>query len=88
MADVQPEEDTVEVYTEMQDLHRVQEGLTAAGLEVVTAEPTMRPKTPMTPEPDAAVKAIRLMERLEDLDDVQQVYSNLEVSDEVFAQVT
>jgi transcriptional/translational regulatory protein YebC/TACO1 len=28
------------------------------------------------------------MERLEDLDDVQQVYSNLEVTDEVFAQVS
>ncbi|HEY7035755.1 MAG TPA: YebC/PmpR family DNA-binding transcriptional regulator [Thermomicrobiales bacterium] len=87
-ADVQPEDDAVEVYTEMQDLHRVHEGLAAAGLDVISAEPTMRPKTPMTPEPDAAVKAIRLMERLEDLDDVQQVYSNLEVSDEVFAQIT
>jgi hypothetical protein len=29
-----------------------------------------------------------LMVRLEDLDDVQTVYSNLEVTDEVFAQVT
>jgi transcriptional/translational regulatory protein YebC/TACO1 len=47
----------------------------------------MRPKAPLTPEPDAAVKAIRLMERLEDLDDVQTVYSNLEISDEVFAQL-
>lgn len=87
-ADVQTEDDVVEVYTEMQDLHRVQEALTAAGLDVISAEPAMRPKAPVTPEPDTAVKAIRLMERLEDLDDVQQVYSNLEVSDEVFAQVT
>jgi len=86
-SDVQTEDDSVEIFTEMQDLHKVQEGLLAAGLEVTSAEPAMRPKTPMTPEPDAAVKAIRLMERLEDLDDVQTVFSNLEISDEVFAQL-
>jgi YebC/PmpR family DNA-binding regulatory protein len=87
-ADVQIEDDSVDVYTELPDLHRVQEALVDAGLDVASAEPTMRPKAPVTPETDSAVKAIRLMERLEDLDDVQQVYSNLEVSDEVFAQVT
>jgi YebC/PmpR family DNA-binding regulatory protein len=87
-ADVQIEDGSVDVYTEMQDLHKVQEELTAAGLEVTSAEPVMRPKTSLTPDPEVAIKAIRLMEKLEDLDDVQQVYSNLEVTDEVFAQVT
>jgi YebC/PmpR family DNA-binding regulatory protein len=85
--DVQIEDDAVEVYTELHDLHKVQEALVAAGLDVASAEPVMRPKTMVTPELDAAVKAIRLMERLEDLDDVQQVYSNLDVTQEVFAQV-
>ena len=48
----------------------------------------MKPKTTLQPDPDAAVKAIRLVEKLEDLDDVQTVYSNLEISDEVMAQVS
>jgi transcriptional/translational regulatory protein YebC/TACO1 len=48
----------------------------------------MKPKTLMAPEQDVAVKAIRLLEKLEDLDDVQQVYSNLDVSDEVLAAVS
>jgi YebC/PmpR family DNA-binding regulatory protein len=87
-ADVQTEDESVEVFTELHDLHRVQDALAGEGLDIISAEPTMRPKAPMAPEPDAAVKAIRLMERLEDLDDVQQVYSNLEVTDDVFAQVT
>ena len=87
-SDVQIDDGSVDVYTEMTDLHKVQESLTAAGLDVASAEPVMRPKASLTPEPDTAVKAIRLMERLEDLDDVQQVYSNLDVTDEVFAQVT
>lgn len=85
--DIQVEDGSVEVYTDAQDLHRVQEALVAAGQAVESAELTMRPKTMMSPEPDVAVKAIRLLERLEDLDDVQQVYSNLDVTEDVLAQV-
>jgi YebC/PmpR family DNA-binding regulatory protein len=80
--------DGVVVYTEPQDLHTVQEALSTAELEVESADLVMKPKDLITPDPDAAVKIIRLIEKLEDLDDVQNVYSNLEVTDEVFAQVS
>lgn len=80
--------DSVIVYTEPQDLHRVQEQLTETGLEIESAELTMKPKDPITPDPELAIKVIRLIERLEDLDDVQTVYTNLEISDEVLAQVS
>jgi YebC/PmpR family DNA-binding regulatory protein len=86
-ADVEADEDGVWVYTEVQDLHRVQEALAAAGYTVRTAELTMKAKTMLAAGAEDALKAIRLMERLEDLDDVQQVYANLDVSDEVMAQV-
>lgn len=86
-ADVQIDDGAVDVYTEVQDLHKVETALSESGYQPETVEITMRPKTTLTPEPDAAVKALRLMERLEDLDDVQQVYSNLDISDEVLAQV-
>jgi transcriptional/translational regulatory protein YebC/TACO1 len=46
---------------------------------------TMRPKTLVEPELDAAVKMIRLVEKLEDLDDVQEVFTNVNVDDEVLA---
>src|SRR5690606_16224088 len=85
--DVVTEEGVVEVYTEPQDLHRVQEELSGAGYEIDTAELTMKPKTLMSPDTDDAVKAIRLLEKLEDLDDVQTVYSNLDITDEVMACV-
>lgn len=87
-SDVQVEEGTVEVYTEPRDLHLVQEQLSGGGYEIENAELMMKPKTLMALDPDVAVKAIRLLERLEELDDVQQVYSNLDVSDEVLAEVT
>jgi YebC/PmpR family DNA-binding regulatory protein len=86
-SDVQPDEGVVEVYTEVQDLHKVQEALANAGLKLESAELTMKPKTLQEPTTEEAVKAIRLIERLEDLDDVQTVYSNLDLTDDVLAQV-
>lgn len=86
-SDVQADEGIVEVYTEVQDLHKVQEALASAGLKVESAELTMKPKTLQEPSTDEAVKAIRLIERLEDLDDVQTVYTNLDLTDDVLAQV-
>lgn len=76
------------IFTEPTDLHKVQEALTSAGLETESAELVMKAKDLITVEPDQAVKIIRLIEKLEDLDDVSNVYSNLEVTDEVFAQVS
>jgi YebC/PmpR family DNA-binding regulatory protein len=80
--------DSMVVYTEPQDLHKVQEQLSSAGIEIESAELSMKPKDPIIPEADLAVKVIRLVERLEDLDDVQTVYTNLEISDDVLAQVS
>lgn len=87
-SDFQVEDDVVEVYTEPSDLHKVQEQLVAAGYEPESAELIMKPKTQLAPDAEAAVKAIRLLEKLEDLDDVQQVYSNLDISDDVLAAVS
>jgi YebC/PmpR family DNA-binding regulatory protein len=86
--DVSVEGEMLEIYTEPTDLHRVQEHLVTAGLEPESSELIMRPKTQLQPDSDAAVKAIRLLEKLEDLDDVQQVYSNLDISDDVLAAVS
>jgi transcriptional/translational regulatory protein YebC/TACO1 len=66
----------------------VQEALSASGLEVESADLVMKAKDLIAPDADHAVKLIRLIEKLEDLDDVQNVFSNLELTDEVFAQVS
>lgn len=87
-ADVSLEDGTLEVYTDPTELHAVSQALTDAGYEPTSSELYMRAKTPMTPDADTAVKVIRLIEKLEDLDDVQTVYSNLDITDEVMAQVS
>jgi YebC/PmpR family DNA-binding regulatory protein len=84
-SDVEPEDEVVVVYTDPADLHRVRDALHGAGFEVAAAQLTMRAKTTLAPEPDVAVKVIRLVEKLEDLDDVQEVFTNIEVSDDVLA---
>jgi YebC/PmpR family DNA-binding regulatory protein len=84
----EPDGETTVVFTEPSDLHKVQETLTRAGLEIDSADLVMKAKDLIAVEPDQAVKVIRVIEKLEDLDDVQNVYTNLEVTDEVFAQVS
>lgn len=86
--DVALEGGVLEIYTQSSDLHTVATALNEAGLETTTVELIKKPKTQMTPDTETAVKAIRLIEKLEDLDDVQTVYSNLEITDEVMAQVS
>jgi len=81
------EDPTIDVITAPTELKLVQDALEAQGLEVEDAQIVMQPKSMMDlPEADT-LKAMRLIERLEDLDDVQEVYSNLEVSEDVMAQV-
>ncbi len=84
----EPDGETTVVFTAPSDLHKVQEQLTGAGLDIEAADLVMKAKDLISVEPDQAVKVIRVIEKLEDLDDVQNVYSNLEVTDEVFAQVS
>ncbi|MBA2520196.1 MAG: YebC/PmpR family DNA-binding transcriptional regulator [Chloroflexia bacterium] len=87
-SDIQIDEGSVAVFTDVQDLHKVGQVLKEAGYDLASTQLTMRPKTMLTPEPDAAVKTIRLVERLEDLDDVQEVFTNLDVTDDVLALAT
>jgi YebC/PmpR family DNA-binding regulatory protein len=84
-SDVEADDGMVTVYTEPAELHRVREALSEAGFEAEAAQLMMRPKTLIAPEPDAAVKVIRLVEKLEDLDDVQEVFTNVDITDDVLS---
>lgn len=86
--DVSTEDNEIEIYTDPTELHTVGGQITDAGYETTTMELIMKPKTLMQPDTETAVKAVRLIERLEDLDDVQQVYSNLDLTDDVIAQMS
>ncbi len=81
--DVNVDESTLEVYTEVQDLQRVKEALEAAGMELEAAELTMIPRAMTELDEADTFKIMRIIEALEELDDVQQVYTNLFLTPEL-----
>jgi YebC/PmpR family DNA-binding regulatory protein len=85
--DVEVGDEVIEIYTEFKQLAAVREGLIANGLKLSGAEKFMRAKTTVDVPAEEAIKVMRLVEKLEDLDDVQKVYTNLNLSDELAAQL-
>ncbi|MFQ5855754.1 MAG: YebC/PmpR family DNA-binding transcriptional regulator [Anaerolineae bacterium] len=84
--DFEIDEGLISVYTVPSDLEAVKGQLESEGIPVTDAELTLVPKTTLELDQEQALKTLRLMEALEDLDDVQQVISNLDISDEVIAR--
>jgi YebC/PmpR family DNA-binding regulatory protein len=82
--DVVVGEDMVEIYAEVSDFQAVQEALSAADIEMETAELSMIPQTKMDLEPAQGIKVMGLVDSLDELDDVEKVYTNLNITDEMF----
>lgn len=79
-------EDAVEVYTERNDFAQVSQALEEAGLNPDESQLTMQPNMSVELGVDEATSVLNLIEALEELDDVNNVYHNLEMTDEVVAQ--
>jgi YebC/PmpR family DNA-binding regulatory protein len=78
--------DLIEVFAPQSDFQAVRQALEDAGIETDTVELSMIPKATIELEPAEALKVMGIIEMLEDLDDTQQVYSNLEISDDLMVQ--
>jgi transcriptional/translational regulatory protein YebC/TACO1 len=63
----------------------VKDSLGEHGLGLESAEITMMPKTTIELDQKQTFQNMNLISTLEDLEDVQQVYSNLDISDELMA---
>jgi len=86
--DVVPNSDrSIEVLADPMEFDTVRAILTDRGFIPAAAEVTERASltTPLSGEP--AERMVRLLETLEDRDDVRNVYSNVEISDEVLARI-
>jgi YebC/PmpR family DNA-binding regulatory protein len=84
---VSHDDGSIDVITTMESFGTVKDALDAAGLEAINAEVTMVASTTAELDASGAEKILRLVDALEDLDDVQNVYSNADISPEVFAQL-
>jgi YebC/PmpR family DNA-binding regulatory protein len=81
--DVKVASDLVEVFTEPTDLQQVREKLEYENVNLGSVELSWIPKTMVELDDKTTMQNMRLIESLEELDDVQQVFSNLVISDQV-----
>ncbi|MER2133982.1 MAG: YebC/PmpR family DNA-binding transcriptional regulator [Arthrobacter sp.] len=79
--------DNFEIHCEPSDLRAVVAALEEAGIEYETDEVEFVSSMLVDLEADAARKFMKLVDALEELDDVQNVYSNADISADVFAQL-
>jgi YebC/PmpR family DNA-binding regulatory protein len=86
--DVVPSADTsVEVLADPIEFATVRAVLTHHGFAPATAEVTRRAATSLELSGNDAEAMVQLLEALEGLEDVRDVYSNVEISDEVLARL-
>ena len=72
-----------EVVSEATDLHAVRDALKEAGIEIDETDQDFRASVEVELDLDGAKKLEKLIDALEDADDVQNVYTNMTMSDEV-----
>lgn len=77
--------ETYEVVCAPGDLPAIKEALAEAGIEVEDSDSDFRASVEVSLELPEAQKIFKLIEALEDSDDVQNVYTNMDLSDEVLA---
>ncbi len=85
--DVDVESDPIEIYTEPHDLEAVRKALDGAGVAVDEAEAAMLAKQTVVLDAEHVRKTMRLVELLEDIEDVQRVTTNVDIPEELLAEV-
>jgi YebC/PmpR family DNA-binding regulatory protein len=77
--------DSFEVISEPTDLVAVRSALQDAGIDYESAEAGFQPSVSVPVDIEGARKVFKLVDALEESDDVQNVYTNVDLSDEVLA---
>ena len=85
--DISYEDDAIVITTELENFGSMLKKLEEMKLEVESAELQRLPKTFVTLDKEPAQKVLKLVDIFEDDDDVQNVYHNLELTDELMAEL-
>jgi YebC/PmpR family DNA-binding regulatory protein len=86
--DIGVDEDVFEVVTSPESFADVKAALEAAGVQMESAELSMRPTTQVAVEEAQVGTLIRLIDALEENDDVQAVHANFDVDADVLERAT
>ncbi len=79
-------DDLIEVYATVESFRAVRQALEDVGIQFETAELSLIPKNTMQLGEKETLQVMGVIDALEELDDTQQVYSNLDISDEVMSK--
>lgn len=81
--DIQLEDDTITVYTAMEDFGAMLKKLEEIKIEPENAELQRIPKNTVKVDKDTAKKVLKLIDYFEEDDDVTNVFHNMELTDEI-----
>jgi len=85
--DIAQDDDVLEVITEPSDLVSVRDAITAAGVEIESADLAQRPRVRVPVEESDAAKLMKLIDALEESDDVGAVHANFDVDADVLERI-
>ena len=85
--EVKDEGETFSIITDTQDLVAARTALQEAGIDYDAAESEFVPGVSIEADAETARKLMKLIDALEDSDDVQNVFSNIDISAEVLAEL-
>lgn len=85
--DVIFDDDLIEIIGPVETFKTVSDQLQSAGIQADEAGLRMMPNQEIELATDDTVKVLRVIDALEDLDDVQNVYSNLIITDDALTQL-
>ena len=85
--EVNDHDESFQVISEATDVVDVRQSLQTAAIDYDSADVEFVPSMEIPVEKDAAVKVLELADALEDLDDVQNVFTIVDIPDDVLAQL-
>ncbi|VEI12483.1 YebC/PmpR family DNA-binding transcriptional regulator [Trueperella bialowiezensis] len=85
--EINDEGEVFEIISEPNDVVEVRKALQSAGVDYNSAEVQFVPSVKVQVDAPTARKVLALIDALEDVDDIQNVYTNLDISDEVQAEL-
>ncbi|MBM7825471.1 YebC/PmpR family DNA-binding regulatory protein [Arcanobacterium pluranimalium] len=85
--EVSDEGDVFEVLSEPNDVVAVRTALQENGIDYNSAEVQFVPSMKVAVDKEGALKVLKVLDALDDLDDIQNVYSNVDIPDEVMAEI-
>ncbi len=85
--DVTFDDEVIEIVGPVTSFKDISDGLRAAGIQPDDAELRMIPNHEMALDVEDTLQVMRVIESIEELDDVQNVFSNLQITDEAVASL-